>query len=87
MRNLWVYFSLLTFFGFSVSCSDDPEATGSKACFDWIPATGKVGEPVQFSNCSEGAAEYAWSLDGEVFSTEAEHSYTFTQTGDYEVKL
>lgn len=88
MKGFQTYFFPVAIGIFVVSCSDDDAVANlPKACFDWAPTTATVGEPVQFSNCSENSVDYRWDFGDENTSTQAEPNHTFAQAGDYKVKL
>ena len=46
-----------------------------------------VGGSLSFFNNSSGATAYAWTVNGQLFSSLASPSYTFTQVGSYVVQL
>ena len=45
------------------------------------------GQTVMFTNNSQNAAAYEWTVNGVAFSTLANPSYTFTQPGTYTINL
>ena len=88
MKNFRVYFPLAVVCALAASCSDDDAADSfPSACFGWAPTEVKVGESVQFSNCSENSVDYKWHFGDENTSDQAEPNHTYSQSGDYEVKL
>ena len=71
------------------SCDDDdtPEQDLPKACFEMSVETGKVGNEITFTNCSENAAAYAWDFGDGTTSTQQEPTHTYTEAGSYTIKL
>jgi PKD repeat protein len=76
----------LTAFAFS-SCNKDKDNSESIACFDMPVTTAKVGEEIQFSNCSENASSYSWDFGDGTTSILKEPSHVYAQAGNYEIKL
>lgn len=61
---------------------DTPEA-----CFDITPLVGKVGDEIQFTNCSQHATHFAWTFGDGESSTQQEPVHIFRKQGSYEIKL
>lgn len=58
------------------------------ACFNVFAATDiKVGEPVNFTNCSINADKYAWDFGDGTISTEASPNHVYKNSGSFTVKL
>ncbi len=86
-RMFWhiqnVRYSLLE----SNACMDPCESDISA---DFAPATNQtidVGSTINFVNASTGASAYEWKVNGEVFSSDENISYTFDEIGTYEIEL
>ncbi len=57
------------------------------AAFTASAMTVTVGETVNFSNTSQNAGSYLWTLNGISFGTQPNAAYTFTMPGTYTVVL
>jgi len=58
------------------------------AGFSFSPENPETGQEVTFTNESENATSYQWSAAGTSFSsTEENPTFTFTEAGDFDVKL
>src|SRR5690606_17143075 len=74
-----------------ISCTDedpvDVQDNSPEACFDITPDVGKVGEDIQFTNCSKNATHFVWTFGDGDFSTEREPRHVYRQKGSYEIRL
>lgn len=63
----------------------------TEACFTYYPESVIVNEPVTFdASCSQSASLFEWTFGTSIADTSTHSdtiSYTFTNTGSYEVKL
>ncbi len=90
LKGIFFSFILLSFV---VGCSkktDEEEQTPTApvAQFSFAPVSPKVNEAVTFNNTSTNATTFVWSAEGTSFnSTEKNPTFTFTEVGDFEVKL
>lgn len=72
-----------------VSCNvlnEEPEPVVS-ACFTTSVDEGKVGETIEFSNCSEEATSFTWDFGDGNTSTVREPTHTYDEAGNYEIIL
>ena len=69
------------------SCSEDESIDTPTACFDFTPSEAKVGDEIEFSNCSESSTDFFWDFGDGTTSTQEEPTHTYTEYGEYEVKL
>jgi len=77
--------SLLLIIGgivFFSSCKKEPEA-----CFTFSPTDAVVDEPVNFTDCSENADDYAWDFGDGESGTSANPSHIYTVPGTYTITL
>ncbi|MFM9951886.1 MAG: M43 family zinc metalloprotease [Saprospiraceae bacterium] len=77
-----VRFSLLN----SEVCTD-PCPNPIVALFEPSASHINIGEGVTFSNFSQNAADYAWYIEGMLFSTAENPGYVFSEAGLYDIKL
>lgn len=81
------YFYILLIVVF-VSCNKDEVKIKVTACFNYIPDTTlKVGDTIQFLNCSENATSYEWDFGDGSSSTEISPQHIFKVPGSFTVKL
>ena len=64
-----------------------PLVAPAEASFTLSPPGGDAPLNVFFQNQSSGATDYEWLIDGEPISTSENISYTFADSGTYEVAL
>ncbi|MBC7778270.1 MAG: PKD domain-containing protein, partial [Phycisphaerae bacterium] len=64
-----------------------PCSTPTVAGFTSSATTIAPGETVNFSNSSQNASSYAWTLNGTSFGTQPNAAYTFTNPGTYTIVL
>lgn len=74
-----------------ISCEDDnPAGTDNdipEACFEVTPVKGKVGDEIQFTNCSDNATHFVWSFGDDESSTQREPVHVYQKNGVYDIKL
>ncbi|TAD97463.1 MAG: PKD domain-containing protein [Bacteroidetes bacterium] len=75
-------FAMVSFFG----CKKDTATPLPTVTFDAV-GTAQVGKPVTFTNKTIDATTYEWFVAGTSAGTTKDLTYTFTKSGDYEVKL
>jgi plastocyanin len=75
--------SLATSLGCQTPCSSPVVAAFNPA----VNTTLNIGASLTFTNASTGASSYAWTVNGIPFSSSASPTYTFNQTGTFEVQL
>ncbi|MCI5058873.1 MAG: PKD domain-containing protein [Flavobacteriales bacterium] len=81
-RARFISFSALLFTLSLSSCFKQPTA-----CFEPSSTNVKVGQTVQFTNCSENSNDFEWDFgDGAVSSSE-NPSHTYSSAGSYTVSL
>ncbi len=71
----------------SYVCQPPCPLASYNASFTYDPPTILVGELVQFTNSSDPANFYEWSIDNQTVSNTQNSNYTFTQEGLYTVNL
>lgn len=72
---------------FAISCGKEDPVDPPKAIFDYLVSPDKSGK-VTFTNSSVGADSYSWDFgDGKGTSTEQNPTYTYTESGTFEVTL
>jgi PKD domain len=78
----------LLLIAFAISCGkDEPLIDPPKAAFDYVVNPDKSGKVV-FTSVSTGAESYSWDFgDGRGTSTEQNPTYTYTESGTFEVSL
>lgn len=90
MKNLKYQLFVTLLFLCTISCSEDDEIDNNlqaEACFELSADRGKVGDELNFTNCSQNASKFVWDFgDGET-STQEEPNHIFSQQGNYEVRL
>ena len=72
-----------------ITCSEDNDNVEvlPESCFELPSTEKKVGDEIQFTNCSQNATLYVWTFsDGET-STQMEPTKTFDKQGNYQIKL
>src|SRR5436305_33004 len=72
-----------------VSCNE-PDATTGKTptvCYHITDLNPKVGEVIQFQNCSKDAVSFLWDFNGESTSTQENPTYAFSSVGLKPVRL
>ncbi|WP_338793081.1 PKD domain-containing protein [Bernardetia sp. MNP-M8] len=89
LKGIFFSFILLSFI---VGCSkkDEEEETPKVPTpdFSFTPVSPKVDEAVTFNNTSTNATTFVWSAEGTDFnSTDKNPTFTFTEVGDFDVKL
>lgn len=73
-----------------VSCDDNNNETITEqpeACFTTTTDNTKVGETVEFYNCTKNATQYRWDFGDGVTSNLMEPKHAFLKSGIYEVTL
>ncbi|MFN8205895.1 MAG: PKD domain-containing protein [Bacteroidales bacterium] len=64
------------------SCGPDINAD-----FTWSPINPKAGEPVEFTNLSEGAWGYSWNFGDMSIGDEKNPKHTYKNPGNYIIDL
>lgn len=73
--------------GLSMGCQTPCPNPATAAFLPSGSTTLNVGGSLSFFNNSSGANAYTWTVNGQVFSTAASPSYTFSQAGSFVVQL
>ena len=89
------HFYLLIFTALLFSCSTepvenkdkDPDPDGLEACFELSDTVLAVGQDLEITNCSEGAATYLYDFGNGETSTEQDPETEYEEGGEYTITL
>jgi len=66
---------------------NNPSPPAPVACFSTSNNFQKIGESINFSNCSENFDSVKWDFGDGITSTEINPAHQYTRTGQYEIAL
>lgn len=88
MKNKFYFILSLSFL--ILACDDESNETiieNPEACYSVSASNAKVGESIEFYNCSQNATHFSWEFGDEITSNLKEPTHSFLKQGVYEVKL
>lgn len=86
-KNFYFILSLLFFTLACVDENNEPINEQPESCYTSSTSTAKVGETIEFSNCSKNSSHFNWDFGDGNISILREPTHSYLKQGVYEVKL